>query len=62
MDSVTQTFIDLITEKKEDEAYRLLYKQYNDTPLVWDPVKKKITNNKQANRLLSRKMKPEWAV
>jgi RNA polymerase sigma-70 factor (ECF subfamily) len=29
MDSVTQTFIDLISGKREDEAYRLLYKQYN---------------------------------
>lgn len=33
MDSVTQTFIDLIAGKREDEAYKLLYRQYNNTLL-----------------------------
>lgn len=33
-----------------------------NTPLAWDPVKERITNNKPANRLLSRTMKQEWAV
>lgn len=33
-----------------------------NTPLKWNPVKEKFENNKAANKLLSRKMKKEWAV
>lgn len=33
-----------------------------NTPLQWDPQQEKITNHADANRLLSRKMKEEWAV
>lgn len=31
-------------------------------PLKWDPVKELFVNNKSADKLLSRKMKKEWAV
>jgi predicted dehydrogenase len=31
-------------------------------PLEWDPQQERITNHADANRLLSRKMKQEWAV
>lgn len=33
-----------------------------NTPLQWDPRQEKITNHADANQLLSRKMKKEWAV
>lgn len=33
LESVTQTFIDLIAEKKEGDAYQLLHKQYHATLL-----------------------------
>jgi hypothetical protein len=31
-------------------------------PLHWDPVKEKFKNDKEADKLLSRPMKKEWAV